>query len=148
MTLLMNVIPPKVHGVIDYLVAALLIAAPWLFGFSDDPAATWVTVAFGAVAVLYSVITDYELGLFRLLAMRTHLAIDVIWSVLLLASPWLIGFADRIWWPHVLVAVAGLGAVALTWAAPAKAADPAPGEKKMWSRSRATLDREPKTEVA
>ena len=148
MTTPMNVIRPKVHGVIDYAVAALLIAAPWIFGFSDDPAATWVTVAFGAVAVLYSVTTDYELGLFPLMAMRTHLAIDVVWCVLLLASPWLFGFADRIWWPHVLVALAGLGVVALSWGAPAKAGEPPPGEKKMWSRSRATLAREPKTDVA
>ena len=30
----MRFIPTKVHGVLDYLVGAALIVAPWLFGFA------------------------------------------------------------------------------------------------------------------
>ena len=136
----MSLIPPRVHGVIDYLVGALLLAAPWLLGFSDDPAATWVTVAFGAVAILYSVTTDYELGVVPVLSMRTHLVIDIVWAVLLLASPWIFGFADRVRWPHVIVALAGLAVTAMTWrpAGHATTGGVLP-ERTRWWRSRARM---------
>jgi hypothetical protein len=99
---------------IDYGVAALLIVAPWLIGFYDNKTATIVTVGFGIAAVLYSVVTDYELGLIRRLPMRLHLLIDVVWSVGLIASPWIFGFAGRVAWPHVVVGLAGLAVTALT----------------------------------
>jgi len=99
---------------IDYAVAALLILAPWLLGFSDNPTATIVTVGFGAAAVVYSLFTDYELGLVPRLPMRVHLLIDVVWSIGLVASPWVFGFAGRVAWPHVIVGLAGLAVAALT----------------------------------
>src|SRR4051812_41891653 len=110
----MTPITPRVHGMIDYAVAALLVLAPWLIGFSDVRRATAVTVGFGVVAFLYSVFTDYELGLIRRLPMRVHLLIDVFWSLALIVSPWLFGFAGRVAWPHVIVGVAGLAVTALT----------------------------------
>jgi hypothetical protein len=110
----MTLIPTRVHGMIDYAVAALVTLAPWLFGFSDHRVATIVTVLFGVAAFAYSVLTDYELGLYRVLAMRLHLVIDVIWSLGLIVSPWLFGFAGRIAWPHVAVGLAGLAVTALT----------------------------------
>ena len=114
MILVMTPIPPRVHGMIDYAVAALLILAPWLLGFSDHGTATAVTVAFGVVAVLYSVFTDYEPGLIRRLPMRVHLLIDVVWSLALIVSPWVFRFSGRVHWPHVIVGVAGLVVTALT----------------------------------
>jgi hypothetical protein len=45
-----------------------------------------------------------------------HLGIDVVQALFLLASPWLLGYADRIWWPHVLVAIVEMFVVALSWA--------------------------------
>jgi len=107
-------ITPRVHGMIDYAVAALLVLAPWLIGFPDHRTATVVTVGFGVVAVLYSLFTDYELGLVRRLPMRLHLLIDLFWSLGLIASPWVFRFAGRVWLPHVMVGLAGLAVTALT----------------------------------
>ena len=122
----MTLIPTRVHGMIDYAVGALLTAAPWLLGFSDHRVATVVTVLFGVAALGYAVVTDYELGLYRVLPMRVHLLIDVFWALALLGSPWLFGFSDRVFWPHVLVAVAGLVVTALTYRPPV----PQPGFSK------------------
>jgi hypothetical protein len=36
----MRMIPTRVHGVLDYLVGALLVAAPWLFDFNRGGAET------------------------------------------------------------------------------------------------------------
>lgn len=72
----MRFIPTRIHGVLDYLVGALLIAAPWLLNFDRGGAETWVPVILGVGALLYSLFTDYELGLVRRLSMSTHLGLE------------------------------------------------------------------------
>ncbi len=97
----MRWIPTRVHGVLDYLWGVLLLASPWLFGFADGGAETWIAVVLALGAVVYSLLTDYELGVARVLSMRAHLLLDLAGGVLLAASPWLFGFNDRVWLPHV-----------------------------------------------
>ena len=97
----MRWIPTQVHGVLDYLWGALLLATPWLLGFADGRAATWTAVALALGAIVYSLLTDYELGVARVLSMRGHLALDLAGGGLLAASPWLFGFAGHVWLPHV-----------------------------------------------
>ena len=101
-------IPTTLHGAIDYLVALFLISAPYTLGFADGGAAQWSTIGLGAFVLIYSLFTDYELGMVRILRFRVHLALDVVFALLLLASPWVLNFSDRIWWPHVLVGIMGL----------------------------------------
>lgn len=110
----MALIPTKIHGAIDYVVGLLLIAAPWLFGFAAGGAETWVPVALGAGVILYSLFTAYELGAFRLIPVPAHLWLDGIGGAFLLASPWLFGFADLVWWPHVVVGILEIGLAATT----------------------------------
>src|SRR5256885_12345246 len=91
--MLAGLIPTRVHGVIDYMMGLLLIAAPWLFGFADSAAGRWVPVLLGAGVIVYSLMTDYELGAVRAIPMTAHLWLDILGGVLLIASPWLFGFA-------------------------------------------------------
>jgi hypothetical protein len=111
-------IPTSVHGVLDYIVALALLFAPDLFGFSDlGGAAEAVPRVLGAVILLQALVTDYEVGLWRALPMRTHLAIDYVLGIVLAISPWLFGFADapdRAWLPHLIVGLAILIVAALT----------------------------------
>ncbi len=58
----MRFIPTRVHGLLDYVVGMLLIAAPWVFNFDRGGAETWVPVALGVGALVYSLFTDHELG--------------------------------------------------------------------------------------
>jgi hypothetical protein len=99
---IMRFLSTRIHGAIDYLWGIALMASPWLFGFTDVPAATWVALVFGAGAILYSVLTAYELGLLKILPMPLHLILDGLGGAVLAASPFLFGFADRVVWPHVL----------------------------------------------
>jgi hypothetical protein len=99
----MRMISTRTHGVIDYVTGILLIAAPWLFGFANGTAAQWVPVILGAIVILQSLITDYELGAIRQLPMPTHLMLDAASGALLLVSPWLFGFSHFVWVPHVVV---------------------------------------------
>lgn len=115
----MNLIPTKLHGLLDYSTGALFLAAPWLLDFSDDKAATSVAVGTGVAVLGLSALTDYEAGLSRQIPMRTHLAVDTVTGALVAASPWLFGFAKRTAWPHILFGLLEVGAGLLTEKVPA-----------------------------
>jgi hypothetical protein len=110
----MRFIPTRVHGMMDYLVGILLIAAPWLFNFDRGGAETWVPVLLGASAIVYSLFTDYELGMVRRLSMPTHLMLDLGSGILLALSPWLFGFSEYVWEPHLIVGLIEIGTSLMT----------------------------------
>jgi hypothetical protein len=110
----MRFIPTKVHGYLDYMMGALLIASPWLFDFANGGAAMWIPIILGAGAILYSAMTDYELGATRTISMRTHLTLDLMSGVLLAVSPWLFGFADEVYGPHLILGILEIGAALMT----------------------------------
>ena len=125
----MNVISTRAHGIIDYATALALIVLPFLFLIGADAGgaeaaaaearnpytvAGWFLVGPGLALLGLSLITRYELGAVKSVPMPVHLATDVGLGLFLIASPWLFGFADAIWWPHVLVGLAEVGAGLLT----------------------------------
>jgi hypothetical protein len=114
----MRFISTRTHGVLDYLIGALLIVAPYLLGFADGTAAQWVPQILGAGAIIYSLLTNYELGAVRVIPMPVHLILDIGSGVLLAASPWLFGFADRVFWPHLILGLAEIGAGLMTRTVP------------------------------
>ena len=110
----MKIISTKAHGYIDYLMGALLIALPWLLNFNRGGAETWVPVCLGISTILYSLMTNYEVGLIRVFSMKTHLVLDGISGVLLATSPWLFNFNDYVSTPHVVLGIMELLAVMMT----------------------------------
>ena len=120
-------IPTRVHGMLDYGVGALLIVVPYLLGFADGTAAQWVPQILGLVAIGGSLMTDYELGAMRVIPMPVHLGIDIASGALLALSPWLFGFADRVFWPHLIVGLWEIGAGLMTRTVPEDAAGLAAG---------------------
>jgi hypothetical protein len=116
----MRFISTKVHGVLDYLVGAALIGIPWLLGFTIESPETWVPVALGGSTLFYSLLTNYEPGLIKLLPMPVHLIIDFLSGVLLAASPWLFEFAGHLYIPHVAFGAAEIIITLLTRTVPGK----------------------------
>ena len=110
----MRFIPTKLHGIIDYLWGLSLLASPWVLGYADVPAAKWLAIVFGLGAILYSMITVYELGLLRILPMPLHLILDGAGGAFLAASPFLFGFADRVYWPHLAFGLFSVAASLIT----------------------------------
>jgi hypothetical protein len=106
-------ITSRMHGMLDYPAGLLLIAAPWIFGFSDvGGAAVTIPIVLGVVVIVQSLLTDYELSVADVLPLPAHLGMDVVGGAFLAVSPFLFGFSDEganAWLPHV---VAGLGLVA------------------------------------
>ena len=107
----MRFIPTKFHAPVDYIVGVVLIAAPWIFQFSDDGAATAISVVLGIGLIAYSLFTDYELGVWKVAPMAVHNLIDIAAGALLALSPWLFGFADEganFWAPFLVIGVAAI----------------------------------------
>lgn len=110
-------ITSRLHGIIDYIVGFALIAAPWVFGFvnfEEFQAATYTPILIGLSILMLSLITNYEYSVAKIVSLKTHLMMDTGAALLLVASPWLFGFAEYVYLPHVLVGIAELGVVAIT----------------------------------
>ena len=110
----MRIIPTRVHGVLDYAVALILMVSPWLFRFAQGGIETWVPVAFGLTVIGYSLCTRYEFGLIPIIPVPIHLMLDAVGGLILAASPWLFGFSGVVWVPHLAAGVVAIGVAALT----------------------------------
>ncbi len=107
----MRFIPTRFHAPLDYIVGAVLIAAPWIFQFSEHGAATVISIVLGIGLIAYSLFTNYELGVWKVAPMSVHNLIDIVAGAVLAASPWIFGFADEgtnVWVPFVVIGVAAI----------------------------------------
>lgn len=115
-------IPTKVHGALDYIVAIALILAPMIFKFSDvGGAAVIIPMVLGVGLFAYSLFTNYEWGLIKVLGMPYHLIIDVVASLVLIASPFIFGFISdkpNAWLPHIAVGITVILVVIFTQTQP------------------------------
>lgn len=114
----MRILSTATHGVLDYIVAIALLAAPNLFGFAEYGGAAVMVPRFLGVAILLMALTTrFEFGLLKIIPMPVHLMADIMGGLLLVASPWLFGFADlpaNAWTPHLAVGILVTGAGMMT----------------------------------
>lgn len=87
-------IPFFFHGVVEYLAAILLIAAPFLFGFEEDSAQA-VSIVVGVLVLVLAASTDGPTGLAKLVPVGIHAVFDLALAVFLIASPFLFSFDDE-----------------------------------------------------
>lgn len=110
----MNIIGTSTHAKLDYPVGLLFMASPWIFGFTAIVSATWTPVVIGFTALIMSLFTDYEGGMVRSIPMRVHLTVDMFSGIFLGSSPWILGFADQVFLPHLIMGVFELVVALLT----------------------------------
>jgi hypothetical protein len=109
-------IPRAVHGIIDYAYAALLVAAPFLLGFSDEGAATAVSIIAGVVVLISAATTKcFPTSVIKSLPIAGHLTLDFALVAGLVAAPFLFGFSDQ-GTPTAFFIVAALLALLVTLA--------------------------------
>jgi hypothetical protein len=114
--------PPRpvdstLHGVVDYTAGALLTSVgPKLFGVQGTRAARQIRTA-GAIHAGYSTLTNYPLGIVKLIPFQVHLAIDAIGALALAATPFVTGQFKKgtdQWVPHLALAAFELSSLAIT----------------------------------
>lgn len=110
----MKFISTNQHGTLDYLVSILLIISPWVLDYFEEGIESIIPVLLGVSTITVSLMTDYEKGVLRVIPMKTHLAIDVISALFLAASPWIFGFQDVVYKPHVTFGIVEILAVLFT----------------------------------
>jgi hypothetical protein len=86
-------IPPLVHGVLDYVYAALLIAAPFVLSFDED-APTAIAIVAGLGALILAAFTAWTTGIVKSIPVVAHAMLDYLLSIFLVVSPFLFGFND------------------------------------------------------
>lgn len=108
-------ISPSVHGIIDYVLAATLIAAPFVLGFDSDTATTVCVVA-GIAELGVAMTTAWSRGIIKLIPPAVHGVIDYIFVIALIAAPFIFGFDDdgTATAFFVIVGIGGLAIVAAT----------------------------------
>jgi hypothetical protein len=84
----MRFIPTIAHGLADYLVGLIVIAMPIYFAWTGSARIFFLTL--GVVVICYSMLTDYELGLVKILRIRFHLLLDALFGIAMLAAPTLL----------------------------------------------------------
>ena len=82
-------------NIVNALAGAGLFLSPWLFSFSGEQAASWNAWIGGLLVAIVAVAAVAQLETWE---EWVNLGIGL-WLVI---SPWVLGFADRVFWPHLL----------------------------------------------
>jgi hypothetical protein len=114
--------PPRpidstLHGATDYTVGTLLMTAfPKIAGIEGTESASQIRIA-GAIHAGYSTLTDYPLGVVKVIPYKAHLAIDAIGAIALAATPFVTGQwtkGTKHWMPHVGLCLFELASLAMS----------------------------------
>lgn len=82
----MRFLPTSIHGILDYLYGIAFIAAPKLFHLNGQSVGTITTIV-GILVIVYSLFTNYELGLFKKIPVKVHLLFDFLGGAFLILCP-------------------------------------------------------------
>ncbi|MEO6406815.1 MAG: hypothetical protein ABIY51_11695 [Ferruginibacter sp.] len=77
----MNIISSRMHGIIDYLLILFLVASPTLFKM--EGALCSITYTLAAVHLLLTILTNFELGLVKLIPFRIHGLLELVVAIVL-----------------------------------------------------------------
>ncbi len=114
--------PPRpvdstLHGVVDYTAGGFLLTAfPRLAGIAGTRSARQIRTA-AAVHAGYSTLTDYPLGVVKVVPFQVHLALDAVGALALAATPFVTGQykqGPRQWVPHVGLCLFELASLTMT----------------------------------
>ena len=108
-------ISPRVHGTLDYLLAAALIAVPLAVDFHDD-AGTVLMLVLGGAATLLAIGTNWSTGIIRILPPVLHGVADIAATIVLVIAPFVLAFTEHTAATvlYVVIGAGGLGATLLT----------------------------------
>ena len=112
--MLFPILPVRIHGVIDYVAGVFFIVSPWIFGYHYYGLPTAAAIFLGVVTLAYTLFTDYPPAPWRKIPVFIHLWFDVGVGLLMLLSPFLLGFAFIEHWPQIWMGLAEIGAALIT----------------------------------
>lgn len=85
-------ITPTFHGILDYLAVFVLLVAPVVLKLDTiSPFAYWLSVIAAIILFLYSLFTDYESSMSKVIPFKVHLISDLSLGIIFLVWPFLFG---------------------------------------------------------
>jgi hypothetical protein len=87
-------IPRFVHGLIEYVGGAVLVASPFALDY-DSGSATAVAIVLGVIAIVLAATTEGPTSLINSVQLQLHVLLDYALAVILIASPFVFGFSDE-----------------------------------------------------
>lgn len=114
-------LPQHIHGALDYVVAVTLIVVPFILNLRQDSEfAHWLSVAAGVGLFLYSLATDYSVGVVSAISIRQHLALDFMAGALFVILAVVAGFETEAAVFYGVIGAAVLAVVAVTDLGPSR----------------------------
>ena len=90
----MKIIGAKMHGYLDYLVVLVFLVAPTLLHLSMVPAT--ISYVLAGVHLALTLLTDFPLGVFKVVPLSVHGIIELIVGPCLIALPFVLGFGGEL----------------------------------------------------
>jgi hypothetical protein len=115
-------ISTKTHAILDYLTVGNLLVVPRLLGCSER--ITNALTAAALVKLAYTLMTNHEGGVVKVLPMKAHLAMDAVGGASLCALPYMVDDAE----PRDQVVCCAFGSMELL-TAPLTQTEPAPDSR-------------------
>lgn len=101
-------------GFFGYILALTTMSSPWLFGFWHvGGASLFIPLLFGWFHLIMCIFSNTKAGMLGVFPIQMHCVLNVLSGFILLVSPFLYGFCDRVYLPHLilggLIFLMGLG---------------------------------------
>jgi hypothetical protein len=88
-------LPLRAHAAIEPLIGLVLIASPWIFGFSDANDAKILCIVLGILVILTGAMTDWRVSLARVIPLKMHFMTDLLVAAILILAPFVLGYSDN-----------------------------------------------------
>ena len=88
-------LPLRMHASVEPLVAMVLIASPWIFGFDGNDDAKAAALVIGVIVLATALSTDWRYSLVNLIDIRTHMLMDIGVALALILAPFALEFSDH-----------------------------------------------------
>jgi hypothetical protein len=85
-------VPLALHGLVEYGIGVLLLFSSPLFGFDGEPRVA--AILLGAAVIVLAALSDVPTALMRRIPIGSHIVIDYVLGIVLIASPFIFGFSD------------------------------------------------------
>ncbi|PAB57386.1 hypothetical protein [Anaeromicrobium sediminis] len=86
----MKILSSRTHGYLDYLTVAVFAAAPTLLGLTGMPMILAYMLAI--IHLLMTILTNFSMGIFKLIPLRIHGVIEFIVGIAIPAIPFILKF--------------------------------------------------------
>ena len=85
----MKILNSKLHGILDYVVVIFLLISPSLFGLPEFTACC--TYILAGIHFTLTILTDFEVGLIKIIPLKIHGIIELIVSLALVGFAFYLG---------------------------------------------------------